>query len=388
MSKRTRIILLGATGSIGDSALKLIRNAPERFEIVAMTAHSNAQKLAQLAHEFKPKALGLTVVDTTLPSPFAYDTPLHTGEDAACDVLDYEADIVIAAMMGAAGVLPVMKAATLGRTIALANKEALVCAGSLIMQACHTYKATLLPIDSEHNAIFQLLSDKAHSSLSHITLTASGGPFLNMPMASLVAVTPEQAIAHPKWSMGAKISVDSATMMNKGLECIEAHWLFGLEAGRMKVMIHPQAIIHGMATFDDGSTLAYASPADMMIPISYCLYAPQRATLPDQILTLDMLNGLTFFNVENERFPALKICLDALQEGNASTIALNASNEVAVGAFLQKRIGFCNITSLVEEITAKHTGHNPKTIEDVLQLDADIRIKTEETITKAYKIYA
>lgn len=385
MNRRMRIILLGATGSIGDSTLKLVRAAPERFEIIAMTAHSNAPKLAALAHEFKPKALGITHKADTMELPAG--TALLTGPHAACDVLEYEADIVVAAMMGAAGVLPVMKALERGMKVALANKEALVCAGQFMLDACNRHGGELLPIDSEHNAIYQLLQGQHGKHIAHITLTASGGPFFVRPLHELADVTPEQAMAHPKWPMGAKISVDSATMMNKGLECIEARWLFGLPSQKIDVLIHPEAVVHGMISFTDGSSFAHLSPADMTIPISYCLYAPERVEAANHI-SLAMLNGMGFYAVDAERYPALALARDALDAGMAATITLNASNEIAVAAFLAGRIGFLDIVPTVAKLTEQHAGHPLKTIEDVLALDAETRIKTEETLTGTTKIYA
>lgn len=387
MTKRTRIILLGATGSIGDSTLKLVREAPERFEIVGLTAHNNAEKLALLAQEFAPHAVGITFAPEAYGQQLPKTTALYTGTDAACDILDIDADIVVAAMMGASGVRPVMKALKRGIRVALANKEALVCAGQFLMEASHANQAPLLPVDSEHNAIYQLLQGQSAKHVSHITLTASGGPFFTWKLDELSAVTPQQAVAHPKWSMGAKISVDSATMMNKGLECIEAHWLFNTPAEQIEVLIHPEAVVHGMVTFNDGSQFAHLSHADMTIPIGFCLYAPERAC-GARALSLGMLNGMSFHTVDNERYPALSLAMNALRAGMSSTIALNAANEIAVGAFLAERIGFTDIVPLVARITEQHAGHHLKSIEDVLALDAEIRIKTEETLSKAAKRYA
>lgn len=387
MSERTRIILLGATGSIGDSTLKLVRAAPERFEIVALSAHANADKLARLACEFSPKAVGITNAPPGFATTLPEGTELSSGPEASCDILELEADLVIAAMMGASGVKPVMKALGKGMDVALANKEALVCAGQFMLDACTAHGGKLLPIDSEHNAIHQLLAGHGTEHVEHITLTASGGPFFTRPLHELASVTPEEAVAHPKWSMGAKISVDSASMMNKGLECIEAHWLFGLPPEKIEVLIHPEAIVHGMVRFSDGSQFAHLSPADMTIPIGYCLYAPERHTSPRN-LTLSMLNGLSFHSVDHERYPALKLSLEALKNGMGATIALNASNEIAVGAFLAGRLAFTDIVSLVRDVTEQHAGQQPKTIEDVLSLDALVRIRAEETLAKAIKHYA
>lgn len=388
MPKRKRIIILGATGSIGDSTLKLVRAAPERFEIVAMSAHQNTQKLMALAQEFRPQAIALTHDKGLSPDTIPVQTILHTGSNAACDILEYEADIVVAAMMGASGVAPVMKAIKRGFTVALANKEALVCAGQFMMDACKQYNTMLLPIDSEHNAIYQLLQGESHKHIHHITLTASGGPFLSTPLDELAGITPSQAVAHPKWSMGHKISIDSATMMNKGLECIEAHWLFGLPADKIHALIHPQAVMHGMVAFEDGSTTAHMGATDMCIPISYCLYAPERASLPQHSKRVLPLNEMHFLPIEKERYPAFYLSMDALRAGLGSTICLNAANEIAVAAFLNERIGFTDIVRHVALQLEYHTGHTLNSIEDVLAWDAEIRIKTEETLSKATQHYA
>jgi 1-deoxy-D-xylulose-5-phosphate reductoisomerase len=387
MTKRTRIILLGATGSIGDSTLKLVRAHPDRFEIVALTAHSNEQKLLLLAQEFSPRAVGITHLATLSNGDLPANTALHTGENAAYDVLNYDADIVVAAMSGAAGVRPVMRAITCGMTIALANKEALVCAGALMMDACTQHNARLLPVDSEHNAIYQLLSGQEKRHVSHITLTASGGPFLNTPLEAFATITPQQAVAHPKWSMGAKISVDSATMMNKGLECIEAHWLFALKPEQIQVLIHPQAVAHGMVSFTDGSSFVHVSPADMTIPLSYCLYWPERHTQTQHVLSLTELNQLQFTAVDRDRYPALSLSMQALQEGSHATICLNAANEVAVAAFLSGRINFTGIVPLVADTLEQVTSSRIATIEDVMALDALVRIRAEETLHTSRRHY-
>ncbi len=387
MHKPLRIILLGATGSIGDSTLKLVRAHPEQFQIVGMSAHSNAEKLATLAHEFKPSHVALHHLNGS-NAEWPKNCQLITGENASEKLLDQDADIVVAAMLGASGVKPVMKALTLGRTVALANKEALACAGRFMMEASAKHNAKLLPIDSEHNAIYQLLDGQPDKHLTHITLTASGGPFLHSPLDSLKQMTPAQAIAHPKWSMGSKISVDSATMMNKGLECIEAHWLFNIAGDKIRALIHPQAIMHGMVTFQDGSSLAHLSCTDMTIPISYCLFGKERAPSSPHMLDIMQLNGLEFMEIDRQRYPAFFVAMQALNEGMAACIALNASNEIAVQAFMEQELSFTDISVFVDKITEQHAGLPLESIEDVLALDAEVRIKAREILTKARKHYA
>jgi 1-deoxy-D-xylulose-5-phosphate reductoisomerase len=293
-----------------------------------------------------------------------------------------EAELVLAAIVGCAGLKPTMAAVKAGRTVALANKEALVTAGALMIDEASASGATLLPVDSEHNAIFQCLAGSRAEEISKIILTASGGPFLGASAESIRAATPAQAVAHPKWSMGAKISVDSATLMNKGLELIEAHYLFGLPSSQIDVVIHPQSIIHSLVEFVDGSVLAQLSTPDMRIPIAYALAWPERIATPAQRLDLATIGRLDFQIPDLARFPALRLARDALEAGGAAPIILNAANEIAVAAFLASEISFPQIASLVQEALNQASYDAPRSIEDVLEIDRMTHALTE-TMMKA-----
>lgn len=384
-SSRKRLIILGATGSIGDSACRVLRQAPETFEVVGLGAHRNSEKLIALAQEFHTGSIALSGPgDHNAPE----DCRVLTGPNASLDLLEQEYDILLAGMSGAAGLLPVMRALEQGRTVALANKEALVCAGSLMMNACREHNARLLPVDSEHNAIHQAIAGHANNEVSRITLTASGGPFLHTPLEELPHITPEQAIAHPKWRMGAKISVDSATMMNKALELIEAYWLFGLPAKAIDILIHPQAIVHGMAHFADGSTIAQLSEPDMAVPISYCLHWPTRSPLDAKPLNLATCGPLEFLEVDPQRFKAPALARHALQSGLAACIALNAANEIAVEAFLKRTIGFSAIVPLAEQACDHFSTRNIASITEVMALDAEVRHHTRTLVNESTRRYA
>lgn len=382
-SSRKRVIILGATGSIGDSTFRVIDASPERFEVVGLSAHHNQDKLAALTRRYAPQAIALTGIDAITDDGLKTPAICYAGENAALDLLDHDADIVVAAMVGAAGIAPVMKALELGRTVIFANKEALVCAGALMMEACKTYGGKLLPADSEHNAIFQALHGADIDTISHITLTASGGPFLNLPLEAFASVTPEQAVAHPKWSMGAKISIDSATMMNKGLEIIEARWLFDMPQTRIDVVIHPEAIIHGFVQYHDGSSIAQMGEPDMTIPLSYCLHYPDRGKSNKPRLDLAKIRTMNFYEVDKKRFPALSLARSVLDSTMAASIAFNAANEVAVAAFLQKHILFTDIVPHVSKAVHAFSKEHIESIEDVLELDKRIRIFSDNILKKA-----
>ncbi|MFZ4125489.1 MAG: 1-deoxy-D-xylulose-5-phosphate reductoisomerase [Rickettsiales bacterium] len=372
---RKSITILGATGSIGDSTLDIIRRNPEQFEVVALTANGNAEKLIALAKEFRPKAIALAD-ENKLPELRAakLDCDIVSIEEAA----SMGADITVAAIVGAAGLPAVMAAIKHGKTVALANKESLVCAGSLVLQACQKYGTKLLPIDSEHNAVFQVLATEHRAALEKVTLTASGGPFLNRPLDTFKDITPTEAVAHPKWNMGAKISVDSATMFNKGLELIEAHFLFGLPPEQLDVLIHPESIVHALVHYADGSVLAQLGMPDMRIPISYTLAWPNRIPIPTERLDLAKISTLNFRLMDEARFPALQLAKQAMAAGQWAMITLNAANEVAVAAFLEKRLGFEAITHTVERALAESTPHAMNTLEDVVALDTEVRQKTSQ----------
>jgi len=382
---RRKIAILGATGSVGSSTLDLVERSPDRFEVVAVTAASNVEalagiarrtdaRLAVIADEAKREILAELLAGT--------GCRVEAGQGALIEAAAGEAELVIAAIVGCAGLMPVMAAVEAAKMVALANKEALVTAGELMIGAAAAHGATILPIDSEHNAIFQCLAGNSKDNVSKIVLTASGGPFRTASPGSLETVTPAQAVAHPNWSMGAKISVDSATCMNKGLELIEAHYLFGLPSERIEILIHPQSTVHSLVEFIDGSVLAQLGAADMRIPIAYALAWPERLETPADRLNLAGLGRLDFEAPDLERFPALRIARDALEAGGAAPIVLNAANEIAVDSFLKGRIRFPEIARAVEQALAKSAPEAPGSIADVLEIDRATRERVETSMSE------
>jgi 1-deoxy-D-xylulose-5-phosphate reductoisomerase len=367
-----KIAILGATGSIGKSTLDLIERSPDRFEVTAVTAATNVEALADIARRTRAR-LAVVADESRYEDLQALlsgtGCEAAAGEDALVDAATAESDLVIAAIVGCAGLRPVMAAVEAGRTVALANKEALVTAGSMMTDAAATSGATLLPVDSEHNAIFQCLTGSRAEDVSRIVLTASGGPFRTASIETIRSATPTQAVAHPNWSMGAKISVDSATLMNKGLELIEAHFLFGLPSKQLDVVIHPQSVIHSMVEFIDGSVLAQLGSPDMRIPIAYALAWPERMETPAQRLDLVAIARLDFEAPDLERFPALGLAREALEAGGAAPIALNAANEVAVASFLGGEIHFPEIAQVVKDALSDANFDAPRSIGDVLEID-------------------
>lgn len=383
------LTVLGATGSIGASALDIVRQHPDRYAIYALTAHTQIEKLLHLCLEFKPAiAVVATAQDAAQLAASLRQHQRHSidvvyGSDNLVRVSAADkTDIVIAAIVGAAGLSATLAAAQAGKRILLANKEALVMSGELFMRAVKSSRAELLPIDSEHNAVFQCLPSNS-KSIKKITLTASGGPFRTWLKKDLNAVTPEQACAHPNWRMGKKISVDSATMMNKGLEVIEAHWLFSLPAQHIDVVIHPQSIIHAMVTYLDGSVLAQMSHPDMRIPIAHALAYPERisTTVPD--LDWGLYKKLEFDTPDLEHFPCLQLAFDAMRQGGGAAVLLNAANEVAVAAFLDGKIRFTAIAQVVEQVLTKISPQIPDSLEAVLELDCQARVDSQK-ILQAY----
>lgn len=370
------ITILGATGSIGASTLDLVRRDPQAWRVEALTANCSAKELAKLAREFGARLV--VVGDETCLDELRTElegTSIETagGERGLVEAAARPVDITVAAIVGCAGLGPVMAAVERGGTIALANKEALVSAGEVLTAAVARQGATLLPTDSEHNAIFQCLAGNDLHDVARITLTASGGPLRTWSEERLKAATPAEAIAHPNWSMGAKISVDSATMMNKGLEFIEAHHLFPVGLDRLRIVVHPQSVIHSMVEYRDRSTLAQLGPSDMRVPIASCLAWPARMDAPLEPLDLAEIGELTFFPPDEARFPATRIAREAIEAGGAAPAVLNAANEVAVAAFLDGQIGFMGITAVVEETLAAFDAPAPRTLEDVFAIDADAR---------------
>ena len=387
----TTLAILGSTGSIGVSTLDVVVRHPERYRIVALTAHKQDEVLLQQCIRFKPRYAVLMDEEaaarlTKKITSSGLDTEVLCGLEALEFVASLpEVEAVMAAIVGAAGLRPTLAAARAGKKILLANKETLVMAGKVFMDTVRQYGATLLPIDSEHNAIFQALpggyaGDLAAAGISKILLTASGGPFRDTPLAALHDVTPEQACAHPNWVMGRKISVDSATMMNKGLEVIEAHWLFNAPADAIQVVIHPQSVIHSLVQYVDGSVLAQLGNPDMRTPIAYALAYPERIDAGVAALDLFKVATLNFEAPDFARFPCLALAYQALRAGGSAPAMLNAANEVAVAAFLDKRIPFLAIPRLIEDVLAALPVNKISVLEDVLAADLAARTSAQEMI--------
>jgi 1-deoxy-D-xylulose-5-phosphate reductoisomerase len=378
-----RVTILGATGSIGVSTLDVLARHPEQYQVYALSAHGRVDELAAQCRRFHPAraVVGSPEAAARLASMIAdLPTEVSYGEQALCDIsASPDTDTVMAAIVGAAGLAPALAAARAGKKILLANKEALVMSGQLFMDAVREHKATLLPIDSEHNAIFQSLP--AHyarqpeaAGVAKILLTASGGPFLKRDVDTLEHVTPDEACKHPNWSMGRKISVDSATMMNKGLEVIEAHWLFGAPADLIEVVIHPQSVIHSMVSYVDGSVLAQLGNPDMRTPIAHALAFPERIVSGVAQLDLTTMAALEFHAPDMRRFPCLGLAFDALRAGGTAPALLNAANEVAVQAFLDRRIGFRDIDRVVRRVMDEEEHGAASSIAAVLDQDARARL--------------
>ncbi len=380
-----KVSILGATGSIGRSTLDLVERAPERFEVVALTAQTKVDALADAARRTNAKLAVITDASKLeeLQGRLAGSgCRAAAGAEALIEAATGDADWVMAAIVGCAGLLPTMAAIDAGKTVALANKEALVTAGRLMMDAATQSGATLLPVDSEHNAIFQCLAGSRSQDISRLVLTASGGPFRSWSLHDMQNATPEQAVAHPRWSMGAKISVDSATLMNKGLELIEAHHLFGLGSDRIDVVVHPQSIVHSLVEFVDGSLLAQLGSADMRIPIAYTLAWPERMGTPSQRLSLTEIGRLDFEAPDMARFPALRLARETLERGGGAAVVLNAANEIAVEAFLGERIGFCEISRLVDQALREIDAPAPASVDEVVALDRESRERTSALIAE------
>lgn len=380
------ISIFGATGSIGDSTLDLIRRNRGEWRVVALSAHCSAEKLARLAREFGAE-IAVVSDESCLTELREYLSGTNIqaagGAQALCDAAAIEAELTVAAIVGCAGLAPTMAAIARGGVVALANKESLVSAGEVMTNAVAKHGATLLPMDSEHNAIFQCLEGGKLDDVRWITLTASGGPFRTKTMAELDAATPKQAVAHPNWDMGAKISVDSATMMNKGLEYIEAFHLFPVGLERLRIIVHPQSIIHSMVEYRDGSTLAQLGPSDMRVPIASTLAYPARMDTPCEPLDLAAIGELSFFAPDEERFPATRLAREAANAGGAAPAILNASNEVAVAAFLDSQIAFTQISAIVARTLEQLTLAAPQSLNDVLAVDAQARVRAREMLVSA-----
>ena len=381
------LTILGSTGSIGTSTLDVVARHPERFRIFALSGHSQTAKLAEQCLAFRPQyavtanEAQAAELRTHLAAAGCQTEVLH-GEQALCDIAAApETDGVMAAIVGAAGLPPTLAAARAGKTIYLANKETLVVSGSLFMQTAAQSGARILPVDSEHNAIYQVLPPEKgclkQNGVQSIILTASGGPFLHTDLADFPAITPEQAVKHPNWQMGRKISVDSATMMNKGLELIEAHWLFNCPPEKLETVIHPQSVVHSMVRYADGSVLAQMGTPDMRTPIAYCLGLPERIASGVPPLDFAALSALTFETPDYRRFPCLELAYQAMQAGGGVPCVLNAANEIAVAAFLAGRIRFTDIAHTVRHCLEQDFSGSHHSLEGLLDLDAAARRAAE-----------
>ena len=392
-----QLTLLGSTGSIGCSTLDVVRHNPEHYTVTALVAGKNVQRMVEQCLEFAPRYAVMDDEESArqvkvLLAEHGSRTEVLSGQRAACDMaaLD-DVDQVMAAIVGAAGLLPTLAAIDAGKTVLLANKESLVTCGRLFMEAVKQRGAQLLPVDSEHNAIFQSLpqpfqqnlgyADLEQNGVSSILLTGSGGPFRDTPLSDLVSMTPDQACRHPNWSMGRKISVDSATMMNKGLEYIEARWLFNASAAQMEVLIHPQSVIHSMVRYRDGSVMAQLGEPDMRTPIAHTMAWPNRVVSGVKPLDFCKLSALTFCAPDYQRYPCLKLAMEAFEQGQAATTALNAANEIAVAAFLEQRIRFTDIAALNLSVLEAMDLREPQSVDDVLTVDAKARLTAQKAVT-------
>lgn len=369
-----RLSILGSTGSIGVTTLDLVARFPQRFAVQALAAGSRADRLAEQARRFRPSVVALAsegaVREFRDRFPDFEGEVLCGNEGLVLAATANGTDLVVSALVGAAGLLPTLEALRQGIPVALANKEVLVVAGSLVTRTARARGVALLPLDSEHNALFQAMSGEPRDRVRRLILTASGGPFLRTPKADLAHVTVEQALRHPTWKMGAKITIDSATLMNKGLEVIEAHWLFGFEPGDIDVLIHPQSIVHSLVEYRDGSVLAQLAIPDMAIPIAYALAYPDRLSLPHlPRLRLEEVGQLEFFAPDLDRFPCLRLAYEALRLGGTAPAVLNAANEELVAAFLTSRLPFLQIAAGIERILERHQVRSADSLEDLLEAD-------------------
>ena len=370
--ERKRVVILGATGSIGESALKVARDIPERMEIVGLAANSNAEKLAAAANE--TRAQSVCLVDETkidaLQRALTYKPRIFAGQKGLREIARLtNAEMVLVAIVGTGGLRPALAAIEAGKDLAVASKEILVMAGEIVMREARDNDVQVLPVDSEHNAIFQCLEGKKPLDVRRIILTASGGPFRETPGKDFDSIIPEQALKHPTWNMGPKITIDSATLFNKGLEMIEAHWLFGVEMKRVEVVIHPQSIVHSMVEFADGSTLAQLSYSNMCFPIQYAVTWPHR--VPNSLPPLDFskLSRLEFFTPRYDDFPALKLARRAGETGGTLPAVMNAANEIAVAGFLDRQVRFPDIWQIVEEVMNRHTSVAHPDLDAILRAD-------------------
>ena len=380
------ISILGSTGSIGVNALEIVSRHPEEFRVVALAGGKNYRKIEEQVRLFRPEVASVMdpgVARQLSQSLSSVPTRILCGTEGLTAVATHpQSQMVVSALAGSVGLLPTLAAIRAGKSIALANKEALVMAGEVFMKEIRETRVSLLPIDSEHSAIFQVLAGHRKEEIKRIILTASGGPFLNTPMEELKRVTPREALNHPQWRMGKKVTVDSASLMNKGLEVIEARWLFGVPASRIEVQIHPQSIVHSMVEYIDGSVIAQMALPDMKGPIAYALSYPRRLDLRFPSLNLFEAGPLTFQPVDRERFPALALAYDALEAGGTMPAVLNAANEVAVEAFLAERLEFREVPRLIQKTMKNHQTLRLNSVEDVLQAHSWAREEALKTLNR------
>jgi len=377
------ISILGSTGSIGMNALDVIKDNPTRFKVVALSAHRKVSMLKKQIDQFRPKIVSVVDQESArelekIVDP-AFGTEILFGADGYRQVASIkEADMVISSMVGSAGLLPTIEAIEAGKDIALANKEVMVMAGEIVVNKARMKGVNILPVDSEHSAVFQCLSGHRHTDIKRIILTASGGPFLNLSREELENVKPEQALKHPNWKMGPKVTIDSASMMNKGLEIIEAKWFFLVDIDHIEVQIHPQSIIHSMVEYVDGSVIAQLGVPDMRIPIAYALSYPERISRTEPYLDLPKVGHLEFFSPDLEKFPNLGLACEAGRVGGTHPAVLNAANEVAVESFLKGSIRFTEMPKMIKEVLSSHQTRQNPTIEDILSADRWARKKASE----------
>ena len=373
MNSPKKLVLLGATGSIGDSTLKVIRKHPDKIQLIGISAHQQAEKLFAIAKEFQVPLACLTnsPKDQVTPPPH---TQLHTGQNSLEELaaLD-EADIVVVAIVGAAGLLPTLSALRAGKDVVLANKESLVVGGEIVIETAKKYGARIIPADSEHNAVFQCIQGQEHKTIQSIILTASGGPFRELPLEQLANVTIEQALDHPNWSMGKKITVDSATMANKGLELIEARWLFDVTPEQLEVVIHPPSLVHAIVRFIDGCCLAQMTPTSMTFAMQNAILFPERHEGVEPSLDFSQPLDLSFSPPSLDRYPCLRLAIEAMKQGSSAPLIFNAANEIAVDAFLRNRIGFLDIPRIIENTLNDSNYISTTSIDDLLSLDAESR---------------
>ncbi len=381
MTRPKKLVLLGATGSIGESTLRVIRKHPEKIELIGISANSQHEKLIKIANEFNVPNASLTQTPSKGLS-FPKSTNLLTGSESLCQLASIdEADVVIVAVVGAIGLLPTLTALKAGKDVVLANKESLVVGGKIVTETAKEYGAKIIPADSEHNAIFQCIKGESDRTVESVILTASGGPFRELPLQDLKDVSVEQALHHPNWSMGKKITVDSATMANKGLELIEARWLFDLLPNQLEVVIHPTSIVHGIVRFVDGCCISQMTPPSMTFALQNAILFPERHPSVEKSIDFSKPLDLSFSPPSLKRYPCLRLALETLREEKTAPLIFNAANEVAVEAFLRKRIGFLDISSIIENTLNDIEYISPDSTTDLLNHDMEARMCAETHVT-------